>query len=470
MRHIVVALSGGRDSVVLLHALHALHTLHGTREAASPAAATSAPDNGADTPAYGWTLSAHHIHHGLSGYADAWAAHCEALCASLAVPLKVTRVSIDRADPRGIEAAARAARYTALAAGASGDAALPPATIVALAHHARDQAETVLLQLLRGAGPRGLAAMPADTVGAPFARPLLALAHAAIEAYAAQYGLTWVDDDSNADPRFARNRLRHRVWPALQTAFPAAERTLARASRLQAEAGTLLDDLAKIDLATVSGADSSAPEVRLLCGLSPARQANVLRHWLALQRLPLPPENALHDWLRQLASVNPTQTIRLGLGAAPAAVVVYRGRLQVAWPELAWPAQIWNGEATVALGGHCGVIEFRAASAGDADALRAPRPGERWLLRRRQAGDAVALSARSGHVSIKNIMQDAGIPPWQRNMWPLLICNKEIVAVAGLSTAFAFTVGATVRSCDGAGAGWRCQWKPAWRSGTDSPQ
>ncbi len=450
-----VALSGGRDSIVLLHALH-----EARRDDTS------------------WALQAHHVHHGLSLNADAWVAHCEAVCCALKVPLAVSRVHVDRNDPRGIEAAARDARYAALQAGATGDQSKPAtgATIIALAHHARDQAETVLLQLLRGAGPAGLAAMPAKD-GDLYSRPLLALPHAAIAAYATRRQLTWIDDDSNGDQRFARNRLRHAVWPVLVEAFPSAERTLARASGLQAEAAELLDDLAAIDLAAISSTDGDSGEdheqelvVSRLRRLSPARQANVLRHWLARHAIAAVAEGTLHEWLRQLGTNNPTQAIRLRAGNLMPDVIVYRDRLQLAWPQEAWPAMPWTGEPSLSLGGHCGSVEFVAGAADETLVLRPPQSGERWLVRRRQPGDRIALSERSGHVSIKNVMQNAGIPPWQRSMWPLLICNNEVAAVASVATASAYTVRAAPHATEAGGRGFCCQWKPAWQIKTGSQQ
>lgn len=449
-----VALSGGRDSIVLLHALHQAR------------AATA-----------DWTLHAHHVHHGLSPNADAWVAHCETICSALDVPLTVTRVKVDCDDPRGIEAAAREARYAALTAAIAGSrAAAVRTTVVALAHHARDQAETVLLQLLRGAGPRGLAAMPADD-GELYSRPLLALPHAAITAYAARNGLGWVDDDSNSNQRFSRNRLRHAVWPPLLAAFPSAERTLARASGLQAEAAGLLDDLAAIDLAAIGGAtgnghgetDATLP-VSPLLQLSPARQANALRRWLAVHAIPAVAEKTLHEWLRQLATTNPTQAIRLRVGAQMPDVVVYRDRLQLAWPQEAWPEVPWAGEPSLLLGGACGRLEFVETGARHGLALRRPAPGERWLVRRRRAGDSIALSDHSGHVSIKNVMQGAGIPPWQRSMWPLLICDNEVAAVAGVATASTYTVRAVPHAAGAGESGFLCQWKPAWQNRIGSPQ
>ena len=215
---IVVALSGGRDSIALLDALALLRS------------------------ELGIALSALHVHHGLSPNADAWTAFCEEQCAARDVPLAVHRVRVERVPGASLEATARAARYAALATA--------DADIVALAHHADDQAETLLLQLLRGAGPHGLAAMPAErasSTGPLLLRPLLTLPRTAIDAYAAARGLAWVDDESNANTAVKRNFIRHEIAPRLAAAFPGYSATLARAARHQAEAAQLLDDLARLD-------------------------------------------------------------------------------------------------------------------------------------------------------------------------------------------------------------------------------
>ncbi|MEO7255193.1 MAG: tRNA lysidine(34) synthetase TilS, partial [Casimicrobium sp.] len=288
---VCVALSGGVDSVVLLHAV-------------------AAQRNSLDSP---WTLVAHHVHHGLSPNADSWVAQCELICSSLNVPVTVDRVQVDRKSPAGIEAAARSARYDSLDQ--------VDAQIVLLAHHARDQAETVLLQLLRGSGAPGLAAMPGSA--GRYARPLLGVPKAAIMAYATSHALTWVDDESNADVRFARNRLRAQVWPELVRAFPSAEVTLSRAAAHQADAATLLKDLAAIDAAQCVA--NAALQLADFNALSRPRRANVLRYWLATSSVDVPGSEPLREWLQQLASVEPTQSICLRCADGNTTIRVYRG-------------------------------------------------------------------------------------------------------------------------------------------------
>jgi tRNA(Ile)-lysidine synthase len=198
-------------------------------------------------PELGLTLSALHVHHGLSAHADAWATFCGDECAQRRVPLIVHRAEIIRVGGESLEARARAVRYAAYAA--------VEAEFVALAHHADDQAETVLLQLMRGAGPRGLAAMPAHRPmrdGPALLRPFLALPRATIDAYVAARELAWVDDESNADTGVKRNLIRHDIAPRLAAGFPGYPATLVRAAAHQAEAARLVDELAQHDARAIT--------------------------------------------------------------------------------------------------------------------------------------------------------------------------------------------------------------------------
>ena len=422
---VCVAFSGGSDSTVLLHAL------------AVERANKSAP----------WRLTAHHVHHGLSLNADHWAAHCAAFCASLGVPFSLERVVVDTRAGSGIEAAARDARLASLNR--------VHADIVLLAHHARDQAETLLLQLLRGSGPSGMAAMPVAGAGR-YLRPLLSTPKAAISEYAQQFELSAVVDESNADNRFSRNRLRNTVWPALTHAFPAAETTLFRAAQHQADAAQLLDDLAEIDAATCL-ADTALDLVPFNL-LSDARRANLLRFWLHRLDVTPPATDTLREWLKQLSSVTAIQAIELRGRGHGDVIRVYRGLAHLTRDTPRWEPRAWVGEPLLEL--KCGeVLAGEVSFASDSLlesplALRAPLPGEKWQVRMRREGDAVKLSERSGHVALKNIFQQARVPPWQRATWPLLTCNDEISAVASIATAKGFNVQANE-------LGRLFRWKPA---------
>lgn len=256
---VAVAASGGRDSTALLHACARAARGSGVR------------------------VLALHVHHGLMPQADDWVRHLRRQCgrwarAGLPVDLAVHRLSGQPQPGDSVEAWARRERYDALA----GLATAHGASLVLLAHHRTDQAETVLLQALRGAGAAGMAGMGREKwhAGVRFVRPWLDVPRGVIEAYVQQHRLAYVNDTSNADARFARSRLRVQVWPALTTAFPHAEAALAGAARRLHEADACARDLARLDLAACR-AEEGALQVRAWCALAPHRRANVLRHWLA---------------------------------------------------------------------------------------------------------------------------------------------------------------------------------------------
>ena len=286
---ICVAFSGGLDSTVLLHQM------------AHAAARASI------------ALSALHVHHGLSKNADAWARHCRRVCKSLTVPLTVRRVAVSRVPRTSLEEEARRVRYAAFA--------LAKVDVIALAHHANDQAETLLLQLFRGAGPKGLAGMaplkPLSTKGLGqilLWRPLLNCHQEELEEYARRHQLDWIEDESNADLRFKRNFVRKRLMPLLAEAFPAPVATLARAARHQAEAADLISALADADLTQArSHADPGASrdvvrdaaallslDARILKRLDAVRLKNALRRWLDLAGLRQPSEARLGALVKAL--------------------------------------------------------------------------------------------------------------------------------------------------------------------------
>ena len=252
-----IAFSGGLDSTVLLHLL------------ASLAKIENLPP-----------VSAVHVHHGLQAAADAWPAHCQSVCDALGVPLRVMRVQVS--PGASLERAAREARYQAFMQ------VMEAGEVLFTGQHRDDQAETLLFRLLRGAGVRGLASMPEHRPLAQghLVRPLLAFSRSELEAYAHQHQLQWIEDPSNADPRFSRNYLRHRVFPTLTERWPQAITHLARTAEHMAEAQGLLDELALMDLQRADQPSTfpwlPLPSLALepLRELSDARQRNALRHWL----------------------------------------------------------------------------------------------------------------------------------------------------------------------------------------------
>lgn len=282
-----LGLSGGVDSVVLLHIVRSLHP----------------------------TLSAVHVHHGLSPDADRWTDFCQDLCTRWHIPLHIHRVDVERGSADGLEAAARRARHAIYDQ--------IDTHWLLLAHHRGDRAETLLFNLLRGTGIRGAGAMPERN--GRLLRPLLNVGRSDILDYARHHSLTWVEDTSNADTRYSRNFIRHRIVPRLTERFPAAEQSLAAAARRFAEAADLLDELARLDL---GGSDfhhsDSAPstqnehpdalDLRLLAPLSEPRARNALRYWLTTQGVRIPGEERLTEALRQLLTAAPDRHPALCFG------------------------------------------------------------------------------------------------------------------------------------------------------------
>lgn len=245
-------------------------------------------------------VQAFHVHHGLQAAADDFEAHCAAVCAQIGVPLRTLRVDARHAAGESPEATARDARHDALLALARTGPEDSAVRSIALGHHADDQVETVLLALSRGAGLPGLSAMPAEAIrgGLAWYRPLLGVSAVAIRQWLTERGLGWIDDPSNGDPRYTRNRIRAAVLPALAEAFGAFRPTFARSARHAAEAQALLDEFAALDLDRVG----NPPAVRALQALSAGRQANVLRHWLQRTHGVAPSTAQLAELQRQIAA------------------------------------------------------------------------------------------------------------------------------------------------------------------------
>ncbi len=259
-------------------------------------------------------VTAFHVHHGLQAAADDFERHCQDVCARLAVPFRVLHVDGRHAPGASPEDSARRARYEAFGALARMDTAQGAIQSIAIAHHADDQVETVLLALSRGAGLPGLAAMPAQAVreGLTIHRPLLRVPAAEIRAWLAAQPLPWIDDPSNLDTRYTRNRIRAVLLPALAQAFPKFRATFARTAAHAAQAQALLAELAGQDLATVG----QPPCIPALQRLSRARQANALRHWLMQTHGCTPSAAQLDELLRQIeACTTRAKSIRLKVGA-----------------------------------------------------------------------------------------------------------------------------------------------------------
>ena len=405
------------DSVVLLHLLHTL------------------------APRFEWQLSALHVHHGLSPNADRWADFCSGLCIRLNISMHIERVDISplRAD-HGIEAAARKLRHAAFAR--------QKCDFVALAHHADDQAETLLLQLLRGAGIRGVAAMPVlskvegfllkSTPVPATLRPLLDIPRSALAEYAQQHRLHWVEDESNADEDYPRNFLRHRLLPLLEQRFPAYRDTLARSAQHFAEAGGLLDELALQDMQDPG--DAAALDVARLRALPHARAKNLLRYFLHKQLAPMPHAAQLDDMLRQLCDAREDAAVCVEFGRWQ--LRRYQDRVYVTGilgqfdPDLVLP---WRGEAELRWPALDRVIAFSHVQGGGISLGKLQR--EPVTLRLRCGGESLRPSAAAATRSLKNLFQQHHVPPWQRERLPLLYCGDDLVCAVGVAIHADFQAG-----------------------------
>lgn len=416
-RRLTVGFSGGLDSTVLLHVLAHLR------------------------PA-GLQLDALHVDHGWRPESADWARHCIARATALGVGCRVLRIEARAAPGESPEAAARTARYAALGA------RLDAGNALLTAQHADDQAETVLLMLLRGAGPKGLAAMPEDAAlgSGRLWRPLLGVSRAALQAYATHYRLDWLDDPANTDTDYDRVFLRERLMPVLAGRFPAAARTLARSARLSAEAQAAVETLAAQDLDGLTGGGAGPAgaggtlAVAGLQALSPARARAALRLWIERLGLPLPPAARLDTVLRDLL---PARRDAEPCVCWPGAEMHrFRERLHVfaplpALPDalcLDWPPE--GGEISIA---GLGTLVWQPASGAGLDAARLA--GRRVTLRLRQGGERFRPAGRRHAQELKKLLQAAGIAPWLRARLPLLYIDEELVAVAGLGIAEGWLAG-----------------------------
>lgn len=418
--HVIVALSGGLDSSVLLHATNRLKE--------------SLPN---------LKVSAVHVHHGLSDNADTWDAHCETLCSRLAVPYRRLTVDARAATGESPEEKARDCRYQALAS------VLGKGECLLSAHHQDDQAETLLLQLLRGAGPRGLAAMPAICVlgRGRLVRPLLGFSRRQLHDYARGHGITWVDDDSNADTSLDRNFLRHQVVPTLKQRWPAMAVTLSRSAGHIAESAALLDELAAIDLAQCQGSGAadrsggagvSGLDIIALGQLHSPRQRNLLRYWLRQQDLPVPQSQQMEHILTDVLQARPDRTPCVQWSGAE--VRRYRERLFAMAPLPPHDRHArygWNLTDPLTLPVGC-LRSVPVSGKG----LRANLEPTGVTVAFRQGGEVCQPVGRQHRHELKKLFQEAGVPPWQRDRIPLLYVENELVAVAGLWVCQQFAAGA----------------------------
>jgi tRNA(Ile)-lysidine synthase len=396
---LTIAFSGGLDSCVLLHAFGHL------RES------------------LGLQLRAVHVDHGLHAHSADWARQAQQTCARLNIPCTVERVQVTQIRGHGLEDAARRARYACLARH------IGPGEVLLTAHQADDQAETVLLQLLRGTGAHGLAAMPAMT---PFhqgrlARPLLDFTRAQLAAWAQQENLQWIDDTSNQDLRFSRNYLRQQIFPLLEAHWPEASRRIARSAGMAAEAAELLDELAETDWNGCRGMEQARLSILALRGLSAPRRRNLVRYWLRRQGFLTPTAMHLEQVLAQV--MRDPQSNQAVIRWPGAEVCRYRDELMARKPRVEpdsrWRID-WNPPDALEIPG----VGWLRAEPVRGDGLSQERIERAPLVvGLRQGGETCCLPGRAHHHKLKKLLQEAGIPPWERRRLPLVYVNGELAAI-----------------------------------------
>ena len=422
----LVGLSGGLDSIVLLHGLQLLQ-----QQGELP-----------------FTPRAIHINHGLHPNAAQWAQYCEAICQGWNVPFStseldlLTRLSAagDKAIT-GIEKAARDGRYTVFAA------QLAPGEALLLAHHRDDQMETMLLRLLRGAGPKGLAGIPRTrAIDEGFLwRPLLEVDRTELLVYAKTHKLRWIDDESNADQQFDRNYLRHAVLPLLETRWPGYRESWSKSAALQGEAAELLEAFAESDWQRLRVDAANELLIAGITELSLARRRNLLRHWLLTLNMPEPSWNTLQQLSETLVGGtngdgNPGSDLNSNsvYEISGYTFARYRDRLVVlrqldsidlsavlAWDPVKQPIMELTGN---------GCLSMRPSKMSDTDTRMSIILQGPVQIKYRQGGEACSLRGRP-RKSLKKILQEQGIAPWCRERLPLLYQGDALIYIPGIGAA-----------------------------------
>ena len=406
-----VAYSGGPDSLALLHALAALQS---------------------EMPAL--DVRAVHVNHGLLPAARRWQRHCADVCSRLRVAFETVEVEVSHRFGESIEAAARAARYQALRQ------FMDTGDTVLTAHTQEDQAETLLLQLLRGSGPDGLAGMPEVVAFANgwLGRPLLRTSRALVRAYSASISFESIDDPSNQDRRFARNYLRHEVLPSILRRWPSAGKTLARTAAHLAESSRLTKALAAIDLGRVCDPSSNTLNVTALQSLGGARSRNAIRAWIR-ESGTSPPSSAQLERL---------EVDVLGSGWTRTPVVAWSDMSVRRYGDTLYlvprdikthtsDSFVWDLNAPLSLAGGRLVANRRRGEGISASCVSSDRVSVRF----RRGGERCRPAGSAHHSSLKHLFQQRRIPPWVRGHIPLIYLDNELAAVVGLWICEPFAAG-----------------------------
>ena len=425
---VVVAFSGGVDSTVLLHLLVSLRQEEGIE-----------------------TLSALHIHHGLSDNADSWAEHCRSLCDRWQVPLEVVRVTLEQSSD--IEQQARDARYAVF------EECLPKSGCLLMGHHQDDQAETVLFRLLRGSGLDGVAGMPAsrELGDGVLLRPLLNVSRQAIENYAENHDLVFIEDESNQDQRFRRNFLRHNLMPQIEAVWPGVASRLAQFSEDVSDANQLiLEQTEKYAQVIIQAPPSCLWGNRTIVDLVSLKQIDaaaarkVVRYWLASHQVKMPDRARLRcifsDLIDAAQDAEPVIDIdRFQLRRFSGKLVLLCQQAITQGKEFEWH---WDRDRAIELPGSGGCLSF-----GEEGNVLLPDGPLRVVFRSQIAsGLKVAVSGRKGRKSIKRWLQDYRVPPWVRDIVPFVFQGDELVALPGVFVTESY-------ACE-PGLGKNLSWEP----------
>ena len=391
---VLVAYSGGLDSHVLLHLL-------------------------AHTPEL--SVRAIHIHHGLQAVADSWVNHCQAICKQLNIPLDIVYLKLNPAKGESIEAVAREGRYQALKESLQAD------EMLLTAQHLNDQSETLLLQLFRGAGVQGLAAMPklCDFGAGKHARPLLKTTRKELEAYAENHQLNSIEDPSNQDKSFDRNFLRKEILPILRNRWLGLDRALSRSASIQAETKELLDELAAEDLKNIHNGKTNTLQIEKLLNLSLKRQKLLLRYWIANSGFKYPSEKKLQHIFSDVINARDDAIPLVEWQGVQ--IRRYKNQLYIMPPLSKHDASQsfhWDGKkplyiASLDLTLQPNILEQKSQSI---------------TVRFRQGGEKFYDTKRNHAISLKNHLSEAGIPPWLRSRVPLIYMDDRLIQVIGLSS------------------------------------
>lgn len=411
---LAVAYSGGLDSAVLLHLCSVYASMHQVQ------------------------LVALHVHHGLSPNADQWVVHCRQRSKQLQVPFEVARIQLGSTDGDGVEATARKKRYGALGEFCTKH----QIDLLLTAHHQDDQAETILLQLLRGSGIAGLCGMqqchPApELLGSEsllLARPLLDVSRADLEQYAAANQIQHIEDESNQDPRYLRNALRLKIMPVLVQYFPGYQTRFARSALHAQSSLAMLEQLAQEDYRQcLLNPDSGVLDASRLQALPAARIDHVLRYWIAAHHRKMPSTARLAEMRRQLMTAR--DDARVSVRHGDMEVHRYRQQLSIETCVSKAPVNqqfVWNGQASMAFPTFAGTLTIVAAAQGEPGIRRDWLTGRQLELRQRQGGERLKLAANRPTRDMKSHYQTMGIPYWQRERLPFIFAGNDLLFAAGV--------------------------------------